>query len=81
MTENMKSNKYGPIALSTHHIYHDKSEGCNGIPFNLIPLCFHCHNKEVSHEDEFKRAINNALTEGFKWGIWNEEEYRLKVIY
>ena len=68
-------------ALSVHHIYHDKNEGCNGLPFNLVPMCAEHHSKEIFKEEEYKAYINKTLREGFKWGIWNEEEYKEKVMY
>ena len=67
--------------LSVHHIYHDKNEGCNGRPFNLVPICIEHHSKELHNEEEYAIYINKTLREGFKWGIWNEEEYMEKVMY
>jgi hypothetical protein len=64
-----------------HHIDHDKEEGCNGKPFNLILMCQKCHGKELHKEEEYKAYINKTLREGFKWGIWNEQEYIEKVMY
>ena len=48
------------MKLSIHHIDHDKEQGCNGKPFNLVPLCINCHSKEVHYEDEFKTYINKT---------------------
>jgi predicted RNA-binding Zn-ribbon protein involved in translation (DUF1610 family) len=67
--------------LSVHHIDHDKEQGCDGKPFNLVPLCVKCHIIEVNNQDSYKHYINKTLREGFKWGIWNEEEYKIKVMY
>jgi hypothetical protein len=67
--------------LSVHHIDHDKEQGCGGKPFNLVPLCHACHAKEIFREEEFRIYINKTLDEGFKWGIWNKEEYIKKVMY
>lgn len=67
--------------LSVHHIYHNKDEGCNGLPFNLVPLCERCHSAEPRKEESYKLYINRTLSEGFKWGIWNEQEYIEKVMY
>jgi DNA-directed RNA polymerase subunit RPC12/RpoP len=67
--------------LSVHHIDHDKEQGCDGKPFNLIPLCINCHAQERSREEEYAIYINNTLEEGFKWGIWNREEYIESVMY
>ena len=67
--------------LSVHHVDHDKEQGCNGKPFNLVPLCKNCHAKEIFREEEYKKYINKTLEEGFKWGIWNKEEYIKKVMY
>jgi hypothetical protein len=78
-SENMSGGKQ--IALSTHHIDHDKQQGCNGKPFNLVPLCHVCHNRELSREEEYKKYINKTLEEGFKWGIWSREQYEKEVMY
>ena len=67
--------------LSVHHVDHDKDQGCNGKPFNLVPLCKNCHAKEIFREEEYKKYINKILEEGFKWGIWSKEEYIKKVMY
>lgn len=67
--------------LSVHHIEHDKEQGCNGKPFNLVPLCQSCHSKELHDESDYKSYINHTLEEGFKWGIWNREQYDLEVMY
>jgi len=68
-------------ALSVHHIDHDKEQGCNGKPFNLVPMSSHHHSKETYNEEEYRAYINKTLREGFKWGIWNEQEYIEKVMY
>ena len=68
-------------ALAVHHVDHDKDQGCNGKPFNLVPMCLEHHAKELHKKEEYKAYINKTLREGFKWGIWNEEEYMEKVIY
>lgn len=67
--------------LSVHHIHHDKDEGCNGKPFNLVPMCIEHHSKELHNEEEYATYINKTLREGFKWGIWNEQDYIEKVMY
>lgn len=67
--------------LSIHHIYHDKDEGCNGRPFNLVPLCMKCHGKEKNHEKEYKKYINRTLQNGFVWGIWSKKEYEEQIMY
>jgi hypothetical protein len=77
--ENLVANR--PINLDVHHIDHDKEQGCNGKPFNLVPFCRADHFKEGISQEEFKQYINNTLREGFKWGIWSEEEYNSKVMY
>lgn len=78
-SENVCGNKQ--FSLSVHHIDHDKEQGCNGKPFNLIPLCHSCHTKEFFREEDYKKYINKTLDDGFKWGIWNKEEYIEKVMY
>ena len=82
VTENIIGKRgYKQVALSTHHIHHDKDEGCGDRPFNLVPLCHSCHASEGHNEEEYRKYINNTLREGFKWGIWIEQEYREKVMY
>jgi hypothetical protein len=69
------------VALSVHHSDHDKEQGCSGKPFNLVPLCHDCHGDERFNQEEYHKYINKTLEEGFKWGIWNREEYMEKVMY
>jgi hypothetical protein len=76
-----KPKRLQQLLFSVHHIDHDKEQGCNGKPFNLVPMCKKCHNKENNRREEYQKYINKTLREGFKWGIWNEEEYKLKVMY
>jgi hypothetical protein len=66
---------------SVHHIDHDKEQGCNGKPFNLVPMNRSEHSKEQHKKQEYIIYINKTLREGFKWGIWNEQEYIEKVMY
>ena len=73
--------KRGQIALSVHHIDHDKNQGCGGIPFNLVTMCAECHGKEVTREEEYKKSINKQLDSGFEWGIWSREQYEIEVMY
>lgn len=68
-------------ALSVHHIDHDKEQGCNGKPFNLVPMCDSHHSKEQYNKQEYAAYINKTLREGFKWGIWNEQDYIETVMY
>jgi len=68
-------------ALNVHHIDHDKEQGCNGKPFNLVPMNDTHHAREQHNKEEYKQYINKTLREGFKWGIWNEQEYMEKVMY
>lgn len=70
-----------PYNLSIHHIDHDKEQGCNGKPFNLVPMNRRHHGFEGHHKEEYAMYINKTLREGFKWGIWNEQEYIEKVMY
>jgi len=83
VTENIAryKNGYRQMALSIHHIDHDKEQGCSGKPFNLVPLCHACHAVENHNEKEYQKYINKILEEGFKWGIWSREEYIQKVMY
>ena len=83
-TENIFKSKRGisvETQLAVHHIDHDKEQGCNGKPFNLVPLCISCHAKEQAYEEEYRIYINKILRDGFAWGIWNEQEYIKKVMY
>jgi hypothetical protein len=80
VTENIVKT-YGQIELSVHHIDHDKEQGCNGKPFNLVPMCNECHAKELNKQEEYHDYINKTISEGFKWGIWSKEEYTNKVMY
>jgi hypothetical protein len=80
VTENIVK-YFGQINLPVHHIDHDKDQGCNGRPFNLVPLCNECHIKELYNQEDFKTYINKTLDEGFRWGIWSKEEYEIKVMY
>jgi hypothetical protein len=67
--------------LSVHHIDHDKEQGCNGRPFNLVTMCIECHGQELHNEEEYKAYINKTLEEGFKWGIWSKDQYEKEVMY
>ena len=29
--------------LSVHHVDKNKEQGCDGIAWNLVPVCMHCH--------------------------------------
>jgi hypothetical protein len=69
------------IKHSVHHIDHDKNQGCDGKPFNLVPMVRSHNSKETHNKEEYKVYINKTLEEGFKWGIWNREEYMEKVMY
>jgi hypothetical protein len=80
VTENI-IRRFGQVEHSVHHVDHDKEQGCNGKPFNLVPLCAECHSKESHHEQEYKDYINKTLEEGFKWGIWSREQYEIVVMY
>jgi hypothetical protein len=73
--------KRGQEALSIHHVDHDPEQGCNGKPFNLVPMCRACHAGELHHAEEYRTYINKTLNEGFKWGIWSREQYELEVMY
>jgi hypothetical protein len=79
VTENIT--KRGQCEHSVHHVDHDKEQGCNGKPFNLVPLCVKCHTRELGREQEYRNYINKTLEEGFKWGIWSREQYEIEVMY
>lgn len=69
------------VNLHIHHIDHNKGQGCNGLPFNLVPLCTKCHGKENSKNDGFREYINKTLELGFDWGIWSRKQYEQEVMY
>lgn len=69
------------INLDVHHIDHDKEQGCNGKPFNLVPFCRSCHTKEGNNQEEYRDYVNKTMDAGFEWGIWSRREYELKVMY
>ena len=77
--ENMIAGK--PRELSVHHIDHDKTQGCHGTPFNLVPLCHDCHNDELTNQEDYKKYINQTLDSGFEKGIWSREQYERDVMY
>lgn len=78
-TENIVGNR--EISLSIHHVYHNRDEGCNGIPFNLVPLCHLCHGYENTNEEEYRRYLLKTLEDGFSFGIWSREQYEKLVMY
>jgi len=80
VTENLVNNKT-QWEMDVHHVDHDKEQGCGGRSFNLVILCHSCHAKEQHHRKEYQDYINKTLREGFKWGIWSEQEYIEKVMY
>jgi len=44
-------------ALNVHHVDHDKEQGCNGKPFNLVPMCDKHHNMEQHNQEDYKSYI------------------------
>jgi hypothetical protein len=79
VTENIT--KKGQTDLHVHHVDHDKEQGCNGRPFNLVVMCDECHGKEQHKEQEYKEYLNKTLKIGFEWGIWSKEQYEIEVMY
>jgi len=44
MPQDQNITKNGKVCkLSVHHIDKNKDQGCNGVKWNLIPVCMHCH--------------------------------------
>jgi 5-methylcytosine-specific restriction endonuclease McrA len=78
-SKNLRGEK--AVALSVHHIHHNKTEGCHGVPFNLVPLCHDCHNEEQFDQGGYKLRINTILDEGFASGRWPRETYEREVMY
>jgi hypothetical protein len=85
VTENIARNNKRiliQMELSVHHVDRNKDAGCSGTPFNLVPLCKSCHDGDRNENmEEYVAYITKTLTEGFKWGIWSEQEYMEKVMY
>lgn len=75
-----KKNAWVVYKLPVHHIDHDKDQGCDDKPFNLVPMCSECHSKEWNNEEEYRKYINHTLEEGFKWGIWSREDYEKNIM-
>lgn len=42
---NMENAGKRPCKLHVHHVGSDKMQGCDGIKFNLVPLCAPCHTR------------------------------------
>jgi hypothetical protein len=70
------------IKHSVHHANHKTGENCSkGEPFNLIPMIKNHNSLEIYNQEEYRIYITKTIREGIKWGIWNEEEYRERVMY
>jgi len=70
-----------PTKLSTHHIFYNKDDGCDGRPFNLVPLCHTCHTR-TNHNREYWESFIPSLLEGmFNHGIFSREFYETDVMY
>lgn len=54
----LKTNKR--IKLSVHHVDKNKDQGCNGVKWNLIPLCIHCHGS--AHHEPLQSRIEYVLS-------------------
>ena len=52
--------------LSVHHLDRNKMQGCNGIPWALVPLCKSCHGKV-----QYNNKLNNELF--YKWSIFESQ--------
>ena len=50
--------------MCVHHVDHNKDQGCNGTPWELVPLCNSCHGKVhgKTNEDYYKKLIRNILS-------------------
>ena len=48
--------------LAIHHVDYDKTQGCNGNEFRLIPLCCSCHGKtNIKNRDYYTSLFNEML--------------------
>jgi len=48
--------------LAIHHVDYDKTQGCNGKEFRLIPLCGSCHGKTTTkNRDHYTLLFNDRL--------------------
>lgn len=47
--------------LDVHHIDYNKSQGCNGHEWRLIPLCKSCHAKTNSNRKMYEKRIKIIL--------------------
>lgn len=55
MSDMQKAGKR-PCKLHVHHIGSDKTQGCNGTEFNLVPLCASCHTR-IHWHPEIERGL------------------------
>ena len=53
--------KYFNRKLDVHHVDYDKSQGCNGKKFNLIPLSQNNHTRTNSKRSFWNRLFNYSL--------------------
>jgi len=52
--------------LSIHHIDYSKLQGCEGKPWNLVPLCTNCHGKTSSGDRTYwENYITELINGGF----------------
>ncbi len=68
-TSTNKSNK-----LSVHHIDMDKTQGCDGKRWKLIPVCIHCHNK--IHTKLWTCRIIYLLNDTIQWNEGKKQELK-----
>lgn len=67
--------------LDVHHVYYNKDDGCDGRPFNLVPLCHACHTRTNHNRDYWEIFITNLLEDMFKYGIFSKQFYETDVMY
>lgn len=50
--------------LSVHHVDMEKSQGCNGVRWKLVPVCIHCHG--TLHTELWKARIVYLLNDAIE---------------
>jgi hypothetical protein len=67
--------------LDVHHVYYNKTDGCDGRPFNLVSLCHTCHSRTNHNREYWESYIKKLLEDLFNYGIFSRKYYELEVMY
>lgn len=60
-TQNDNTTKNGEVwKLAVHHVDKNRYQGCNGVKWNLIPVCLKCHG--MTHSELWISRIEYLLT-------------------